>query len=172
MVVTAPYTHYYPSFTITMSVLCGVSIGELWRRMGARAGAAACVAAAVCLIWMIAAYYREAALNYRVKRVVAGVIDYIPLDGPAGKTWYVPPLYTPAIHYHRPKAETVAYDSYSPESLAAELAKQGGAAELLCAAPVCEAVRKQLSGPVAMKQIAEQAGGIEGVFALTASGGQ
>jgi hypothetical protein len=172
MIVTIPFTHYYPSLMITLSVIAGVAFGQIWRRWGRVAAAASGAALAASLVWMVSAYYAEARLWQRTPPVTVGALEHISAAGSEGKTWYIPALLTPTVHFHRPYAITIAYESFTPQSLADALTKQGDAAELLCAPQVCEAVRKQLRSEASMKPIAQPAYGVDGLFALTVKQGE
>lgn len=145
MVVTAPYTHYHASLMMSCAVVTGIVFGELWRSSAAKRILASALLASSLIAMDVRFHAEDVDLNQKpdARRELMAWLK----SEDRSKTFYVPYVLVPTLHYYMPEVSTVGYDaSWKPGTLAEALAAPK--AELLCEKALCEAVGGKLNKPV------------------------
>jgi hypothetical protein len=148
LVMTLPYMHYHGSLMMAASVVTGAALGELWRHRRMWGAAAAALTAMTALITAVE-YREQLASDLAVKPVQSDVLSFLRkkgiVDGTDGDAvrLIAPFLLVPTIHYYYPRFRMASYDpSWAVERLIAEATAPQGPGQLLCAPPICDALRQ------------------------------
>lgn len=138
MVVTAPYTYYHVSLLVSCSVITGIMFGELWRR-GIAARAIVSLVLIASLVVMNVRYYREKVQDLAVPDTRVDLVNYLRSSDHA-KTYYVPAVLIPTVHFYMPDLAAVGYDGSWTLAALASAVNGSVQIELLCERQTCGAV--------------------------------
>jgi hypothetical protein len=136
MVITAPYTYYHVSLTMSLSVVTGVVFGELWNRTNGLTRAAALLLVLASLAWLDLGYYRET--EHRAKPAgTADVLAYIDSRQLAGPL-FLPFEMVPPMHFYHPEIVANGYDAtWTGQALADQASELKQGTTVFCSPEVC-----------------------------------
>ncbi|HTA46652.1 MAG TPA: glycosyltransferase family 39 protein [Bryobacteraceae bacterium] len=141
MVITAPYTYYHASLMMSCAVVTGIVFGEIWQSTAAKRVIASAVLVASLIAMDVRFHGEDAGLN-TTPDARRDLMAWLKSEDHS-KTFYVPYVLVPTLHFYMPEISTVGYDaSWNPETLASAMAAPG--AELLCEIALCDAVESRV----------------------------
>ena len=144
MVVTAPYTHYHASLMMSCAVVTGIVFGEIWRNGAAKRIIASALLAASLIAMDVRFHDEDAGLN-TTPDARRELMTWLKSEDHS-KTFYVPYVLVPTLHFYMPEISTVGYDeSWQPEALASALMAPG--TDLLCERKLCGTVESRVQMP-------------------------
>ncbi len=141
LVITAPYTYYHASLTMSLAVVTGVLFGEIWNRVNSMIRAVALVAVVGSLAALDLGFYQETVRDRAEKPSgTADVLAFLSSHPPQGPL-FVPIVMVPPLHYYRPEDPAIGYDENGTgEALSSQAAALDPRTTVFCGSAVCRQV--------------------------------